>query len=117
MRLTFMDAPRLKKKAQSNIDDGTTRLRRWWSHKYNRPSNDPLFETKTAAEHLREMYEDLMIQRDELREELNNRPTDVSVIVKGIEEINKILGDEEEVVDPLIEEWEAALDRGEEPDI
>lgn len=116
----FTDAQRLKRDAKRNLSDGTSRLRRWWSRKYNRPSNDPLFTKKSTSEHLLEMFEDLMIQREELRGELHVSGvgvSEVSSIMKSIAEIDKILGDVPEVEDPLVEEWEAALDRGEEPDI
>jgi hypothetical protein len=65
------------------------------------------------------MFEDLMIQREELKSELKSGVgvSQVSDIMKGITEIDKILGDEPEIEDPLVAEWEAALDRGEEPDI
>ena len=119
MSLTFTDAQRLKKAALRSLTDGNSRLRRWWSKKYNRPSNDPLFDAKSSSEHLQEMFEDLMVQREEYKTELAQGVgvSDVSTIMKAITEIDKILGDESEVEDPLVAEWEAALERGEEPDI
>jgi hypothetical protein len=65
------------------------------------------------------MFEDLMVQREELKTELEQGVgvSSVSDIMKSITEIDKILGDEPEVEDPLVAEWEAALERGEEPDI
>lgn len=119
MSATFTDAQRLRRAARRNLDDGTARLRRWWSRKYKRPSNDPLFDERSASEHIQEMFEDLMVQRDELKEELVSGigVSEVSAIMKAIAEIDKILGDEPEIEDPLVAEWEAALDRGEEPDI
>ena len=60
-----------------------------------------------------------MVQREELEAELGQGVgvSDVSSIMKQITEIDKALGDETEEEDPLVAEWEAALDRGEEPDI
>ena len=60
-----------------------------------------------------------MVQREELKAELGQGVgvSDVSTIMKAITEIDKILGDEPEVEDPLVAEWEAALERGEEPDL
>ena len=65
------------------------------------------------------MFEDLMVQREELKRELAQGVgvSETSSIMKAITEIDKILGDEPEVEDPLVAEWEAALDRGEEPDL
>jgi hypothetical protein len=65
------------------------------------------------------MFEDLMVQRQELEAELEQGVgvSGVSDIMKAITEIDKILGDESEEEDPKVAEWEAALDRGEEPDI
>jgi hypothetical protein len=65
------------------------------------------------------MFEDLMVQREELKTELEQGVgvSSVSDIMKSITEIDKILGDEPEVEDPLVAEWEAALERGEDPDI
>ncbi len=119
MSLTFSDAQRLKKAAKRNLSSGASRLERWWCRKYNRPPNDPLFSERSASEHLQEMYEDLMVQREEFKAEIKQGVgvSAVSSIMKSIAEIDKILGDEPEVEDPLVEEWEAALERGEEPDI
>ena len=60
-----------------------------------------------------------MVQREEFKAELKQGigVSEVSAIMKSIAEIDKILGDEPEEEDPLVAEWEAALDRGEEPDI
>lgn len=119
MSHTFTDAKRLKKAAQQSLSDGNSRIRRWWSQKYKRPPNDPLFNKRSASEHLQEMLEDLMVQRESLKEDLKQGVgvSDTSAIMKAITEIDKILGDETEVEDPLVAEWEAALERGEEPDI
>lgn len=114
-----MDVSRLKTAAKTSFERGTNRIRRWWSKKYNRPPNDPLFEEKSISEHLQEFYEDLMAQRSELQEELKQGvgQSQVSDIMRAITQIDKILGDETEEEDPLVAEWEAALERGEEPDI
>jgi len=68
---------------------------------------------------MQDMFSDLMLRREELQEELTSGVgvSEVSVILKAIEEIDKMLGDTPNVEDPLVAEWEAALDRGEEPDI
>lgn len=62
-----------------------------------------------------------MVQREGLKADLQNGQgvgvSEVSGIMKAIAEIDKALGDEPEVEDPLVAEWEAALDRGEEPDV
>lgn len=107
----------MKKLAKVNLDDGTSRIKRWWSKKYNRPPNDPLFQNRSIAEHIAEMYEDLLSRRDELYEELKANPIDSAGVMKHIDQINRILGEESEEEDPLVAEWEAALERGEEPDI
>lgn len=60
-----------------------------------------------------------MSQREDLKAELKQGVgvSEVSSIMKAITEIDKILGDEPEEEDPLVAEWEAALERGEEPDL
>ena len=60
-----------------------------------------------------------MTRREELRADLKQGVdvSGLSATMKAIDEINKILGDKPEVEDPLVDEWEAALDRGEEPEL
>lgn len=108
----------MRSRAKASLDRGQTRLRRWWSKKYNRPANDPLFDERSEAEHYQEFLEDLWARREELADQLrteNSDPKEAQVIMKALAEIDKALGEEEEE-DPKIAEWEAALERGEDPD-
>lgn len=67
-----------------------------------------------------EFFEELMAQRKEILEELNDEDTrseDVDRLFKALNSINKVLGLPEEVRDDLIEEWERDLEAGRTPDL
>lgn len=114
-----MDMMRLKRKAKQNLELGLARLRRWWSNKYKLPPNSPLFMEQTQAELQLEMFEDLMVRREELRQRLRDGETEgqASKILEQINAINKALEDEVEVQDDLIDQWERDLAEGRIPDL
>jgi hypothetical protein len=107
----------LKEVAKANLEDGAAQLRRWWSQKYSKPPNHPLLEQSTAADLYIELYEDLLLRRNTLREELDDRTQDPEKVIEKINEINKTLGDKEEVWDPLVAKWDRELAEGKIPDL
>ena len=120
MRPSFTDGQRLKKSAKKAVESGTTYVRRWWSNKYKRPSNDPLFESRSLAAWVREMYEDLYERRAEIETALEDEVTPLrerSALTARLQNINKILDEEEYTDDPLIDKWEAELEAGITPDL
>lgn len=64
----------IKNIAKNNLEDNTHLLKRWWSNKYNLPTNHPLLLEKYEEELMIEYYEDEQFQ-DELEKEMN-KPTD-----------------------------------------
>lgn len=94
-------------------------MRRWWSQKYQRPPNDPLFTGQTIAELQLEMFEDMLLQRESLEDHLDHLADAESrrEAREKIQALNEILGDTKAVEDPLIEKWEEELARGQVPDL
>ena len=121
MSARFADESRLKSAAKSSLLSGTSQLERWWCKKHNRPPGDPLYAARSSAEHRIDWFADLMLRREDLLDELKNGQgvgvAENAAIMQTVMDIDKALGDESEVEDPKVAEWEAALDRGEEPDI
>lgn len=110
----------MKRKAEENLETGFAQLRRWWSKKYNLPPNHELFESQSVAELNLEFFEELMVRRKEVLDELADeeiRSPDVSQLFKTLNIINKALGLKEEFQDDLVEEWERDLALGKIPDL
>ena len=102
-----------------NLKTGMARLRRWWAGKYKLPPNSALFMEQTQAELSQEMFEDLMMRRDELRVQLEDGDSDGegSRLLEEINSINKILGYDTEVQDDLWDQWERDIEEGRVPDL
>ena len=75
MRPYFTDYARLKRQAKRAVNDGASYVHRWWSQKYKRPANDPLFEERGMSEWVREMYEDLYERKAEIVSQLEDDMT------------------------------------------
>ena len=125
MRPYFSDTDRLRRLAERNLQSGLTRLKRWWSRKYNRPPTDQMFVTQTPADLELEMLEDLIFQRDEIMRKLNPEkeedgvyePGERAHLRKQLSSINDALGVEPDLGDdPLIDAWERELEAGRMPD-
>jgi hypothetical protein len=112
-----LDTENLKAKAISNMDLGMTQIKQWWSNKYKLPPNHELFLNQSMAEHTQEMYEDALYRRREIKAELEDGDGDSSVLLKQLNALNKLLGEEQEVQDDLFEKWEQQVARGEIPDL
>ena len=120
MRPPFSDTGRLQKLAEKNLEGGLARIKRWWSRKYNRPPNDPMFTNQTPAELQLEMFEDLLWQREDILEQLektvdSRERADLRERLGSINEIFDYKVDMGE--DDLIDEWERDLEEGRIPDL
>ncbi len=119
MRLPFADEKRLKRAAKKAVDSGTARVRRWWVNKYHLPTSHPLFQNQAMAELTQEMYEDMYLRQEELRDALESsgRGDGGSAILEQLNALNAVLGDPPEGADPLVDQWEADLAAGRTPDL
>jgi hypothetical protein len=98
------------------VDQGLAQVERWWSRKYNLPPNHPLLLGRSMAELTREMFEDMLLKRQELRELLGKSGTDAQHVLEQINAINEVLGERPDNHDPLAEKWERELEQGLVPD-
>jgi len=108
---------RLKEAAKRELDNGMASIKKWWSEKYNLPPTHQLFVGHSLTEHMQAMYEDLMLQRKEAQQSLEESSENTEMLLKRINNINKVLGDPTEVSDPLFDKWERELDMGIVPDL
>ena len=69
------------------------------------------------ADLTREMYEDMLVRRGELRSALDDAGRDAPQILAQINAINTALGEKPEHYDPLAEKWERELEQGLIPDL
>lgn len=95
-------------------------MKRWWTKKYNLPSNHKLFVSQTIAELNLEFYEDLLVRRKEIMEDLDDpeiKSEAKDIMFKQLNSINNALGFEAMSSDPLIDEWERDLEMGRIPDL
>lgn len=121
MRPGFSDEKVLKSKAKENLNSGMANLRRWWSKKYELPPNHPLFENQPRAEVELEMFEDFLIRKEEIEDELygddRKEESHSDSLVRQLNAIRKFLGEEETSYDPLADKWERELLEGKTPDL
>jgi len=95
------------------------RVKRWWSRKYNLPPNHGLLENQTMGELLLEMYEDAMVEREDVQQSLSRGDGSVQEMQSRLRELNVLLDGEEsdEFKDDLIDKWERELLEGNIPDL
>lgn len=122
MRPGFTDVSRLKRSAKRTVEDDRFNLERWWSKKYSRPPNDPLFLEKSEAYWLRDMFTDVYDRKTDLEEQLASdtlKFEERRSISTKLRAIYKALGEHDETVgeDSLIDKWERELDAGITPDL
>lgn len=117
-RQYFSDTKRILKKANSNYKAGLAGLKKWWSRKYKLPPNHPLFINQSLADLTLEMYEDSLVRKDEIMEELKEAKGEASsALLKQLNAVSKLLGEDEYTSDPLIDKWERELEEGLTPDL
>jgi hypothetical protein len=93
----------------------------WWTRKYNRPANDPLFMQRNFADLLSELFDDHYAKRNEIIELLKTQPSNRKELEEQVVALEQILGirgenDNEFWYDPLVEQWEAAVRDGRTPE-
>ena len=116
----FSDGDRLLQAAQKNLDLGLATAKRWWANKYKLPPNHELFQSLSLSELLIEMYEDLMMTKRELLQDLEKaRGEERADLVERIGHIDRILngGEQKFSTDPLIDKWEKEWADGQMPDL
>ena len=112
----FGNMDRLRRKAKKNIQTNDYMIRKWWVDKYKRPTNDPLFTTRSWVEWQLEMFEDMHAERERIVEKLEAGEIEAKVAMPALDALNKILGDDK-VLDPLADKWERELAEGKMPDL
>lgn len=117
MRSPFSDATALRADAKRRLDTGEGRLERWWTRKYKRPPNHPLFLSRSIASLMREFYEDLWDERADLERLLETPDSDQGAIRARLAVVCEALGEKASASDTLIEEWERELAAGRVPDL
>ena len=119
MKLRFVDSVRLKREAKRSVESGEVRIKRWWVDKYNLPPNHELFQNQSLAELTQEMYEDLYYKWEGLRDMLDGdeKGLDRSKLLDQYNALSKALGEDTEVADPLVAQWEKDLEEGRIPDL
>lgn len=117
MSRTFSDGERLKARAKKSLDDGMVQIKRWWAERYKLPPNHQLFTSRSLAEHMQDMYEDLIYRRDEIERNLNEGEGDSKTQMRQLSVINRVLGEAEEEQDDLFDQWERDLEAGLIPDL
>lgn len=117
MSPSFSDGERLKARAQKSLDDGMVQIKRWWTERYKLPPNHELFTTLSLAEHMQDMYEDLMFRREEIQHSLEEGDGDQKTLLQQLTIVNKALGDKQESEDDLFDQWERDLEEGRIPDL
>ena len=114
----FASMDRLRAQAKRNLETNDYRIRKWWVDKYKRPSSDPLFLNRSWPEWQVEMFEDMLIQRENILEQISNGDVDSKEGKAVLDSLNKIWGDDAEAaMDPLIDKWERELAAGKMPDL
>lgn len=100
------------------METGLGKMRNWWSNKYKLPPNHDLFLDRTPGSLHKEMYEDLFIKKDDLEEAyLESDGKSAEMLLKQINGIKEILGEQTESADPLVDKWEKELAEGKTPDL
>lgn len=73
---------------------------------------------QSVAEVTQDMYEDLLFQKEEVEQDLENaRGGSADVLLNRLNAINRVLGLECQVQDDLFDQWERDLEEGRVPDL
>lgn len=115
------------KEAKESFASGRDGLARWFTGKYKLPTNDALFQQRSQAEMLQEMYSDLLHERASTRAQIASidssslppmaKNREKRSLFARLNALNDSLGEPREADDPLLDEMESALQRGEELDL
>jgi hypothetical protein len=123
----FTDEQRILKKAKEEFDSGQDALARWFVGKYKLPTNHSLYQNRTQADMMLEMYSDLLYDRASLRAQISHidasglqpvvKTKEKAALFARLNALNDSLGEPRESDDALIDSFEAALERGEDVDL
>jgi hypothetical protein len=118
MSVGSFDWTQIQKKAQKPPDTDLGIVQSWWSNKYNRPGNDPLFMSRPFALHVREFLTDLVDMAQTIQEQLKLAPTreEEQDMRERLDTINTVLGIKSTSLRTWQEEVEVALADGRLPD-
>lgn len=123
MRPRFTDIQRIKRQAKRIVETGDLEVRRWWSNKYNRPHNDPLFSSRPIHAWISEMYVDVYERvqgLETLLEDPDMRQEERRNTSQRLRKLYRLLGEDEDKAigeDPLIDKWEKEMLEGKTPDL
>lgn len=122
MRLRFTDVIVVKRQAKRTVEGDSFDITRWWSKKYNRPPNDPLFLERPEACWVREMYEDVYDRKVEIEGLLEDETLKFDerrMYSQKLRAIYKALGEQDVTMgeDPLADKWERELAAGITPNL
>jgi hypothetical protein len=120
------------------VASGDATLRAWWAKKYQLPPTHPGFVDRSIAHHRQELFEDLMMERDELIRQLDPSldPSEVEMsemgaqqrqqykdaLRKRLRDVKKAISGEEkfdplsETGDEVFDQWERELEAGKMPE-
>lgn len=117
MRPTFSDLTVVRVKAKRAVDSGKNAVARWWSKKYNLPSNHKLFLERTLGDLHQEMVEDLLVEKTVLEKRIEDGEDSGSHLFRQLNEVNRALGERESFGDALWDKWEREIAEGKIPDL
>lgn len=100
------------------MEAGVSQLKQWWVKKYKLPANHDLFQNQSAAELSLEMYEDMLLRKEEILEQLETASSKASnKLYEQLNSINAVLGEPVAVQDELVDRWEREIEQGITPDL
>lgn len=125
----FTDVNRLKAKAKDEILSLESMVRRSWTTKYKLPATHPLWTDHPFSVHLQEFFEDKVLQKKELEEQLHGDldPLQKTKLLEAIRAVSSLLKTDKEREleqgmmlsgrDPVMDALEVAEHLGEEIDL
>ncbi len=130
-----MDVGRIKKLAIAEAETSRGRLFRWWRQRYETADPERPFGQQTIGGLLRQFYTEIATELSRLRGQLRADGEDQNVEVR-VADLEQLLSDADSDLqgldtvestenwlvprktgDPLADKWEAAIARGETPDL
>lgn len=119
---------RLRREARRRHKSGESALQLWWSKKYSRPPNDPLYYRQSRPRLFLEWLTELWSEKEKLEARLQEADSsERGDLLEMLESVNIVLGVQKPAEDepdgfkssgdPLADEWERQLLRGEMPDL
>ncbi len=108
----------IRVRAKRIVDSGKNAVARWWSKKYNLPSNHELFLERTLGDLHQEMVEDLLVEKLSLEKRIVDGEDSGGHLFHDLNEVNKALGETgSDTGDELWDKWEQEIAEGKIPDL